>query len=237
MAKRSRSASRRKSTSRSAKKGNGSLLPWLAAGAVAAGGMWYYDHAGSSHSNPLKELAHQAEGVMKQGSSEKEGRSNTVASRQATTPLRETSPTLPKPPEAIPVAAVRPIIPSSAVSRPSEPEGSPTGRSSEGNASFGYCGQGEHINCVADGATFWYKGEKIVMSDIASPRIDAARCDAERKAGFAAKARLLQLLNAGRFNISQETSGRLVSRAGRSLGEALVSEGLARRPGSGSWCA
>lgn len=54
-------------------------------------------------------------------------------------------------------------------------------------AAFGCCGQEpEHVNCVADGSTFWYKGEKIVIADIVNPGIDNARCDGERRASFAA---------------------------------------------------
>jgi endonuclease YncB( thermonuclease family) len=110
---------------------------------------------------------------------------------------------------------------------------------------FGYCGQGEHINCVADGRTFWYKGEKIVIADITSPGIDAARCDDERKVAFAAKSRLLTLLNAGPFTMNaagkadQGAAPRVISRDGHSFGTQLINEGLARKPGAASaaWCA
>jgi endonuclease YncB( thermonuclease family) len=117
--------------------------------------------------------------------------------------------------------------------------------SETGSGAFGYCGQGEHINCVADGRTFWYKGEKIVIADILSPGIDAARCEDERKVAFAAKSRLLTLLNAGPFTMNaagkadQGAAPRVVSRDGRSFGTQLVNEGLARKPGTASaaWCA
>ena len=62
-------------------------------------------------------------------------------------------------------------------------------------------------------------------------------CEAERMKGEAAKASLLALLNAGTFSLStglrdEDKYGRklrTVTRAGRSLGDALVDEGLARR--------
>ncbi len=92
------------------------------------------------------------------------------------------------------------------------------------------------MNCVVDGDTFWFEGEKIRIADIDTPELSPPRCEAERIKGEAAKARLLALLNAGKFSLSagwrdEDKYGRklrIVTRAGRSLGATLVDEGLAR---------
>nr|WP_180941962.1 thermonuclease family protein [Sinorhizobium mexicanum] len=111
----------------------------------------------------------------------------------------------------------------------------PTGHSS--SAAFSFCGADRHVNCVVDGDTFWFKGQKIRIADIDTPELSPPRCEAERIKGEAAKARLLALLNAGEFSLSaglrdEDKYGRklrTVTRAGRSLGATLIDEGLARR--------
>ncbi|ACM39480.1 MULTISPECIES: thermonuclease family protein [Rhizobium/Agrobacterium group] len=108
------------------------------------------------------------------------------------------------------------------------------------SAPFSICGEGRRMNCVVDGDTFWFKGEKIRIADIDTPELSPARCTAERVKGEAAKARILALLNAGPFSMStglrdEDRYGRklrTVSRKGQSFGEIFVGEGLARR----SWC-
>lgn len=114
-------------------------------------------------------------------------------------------------------------------------------------ASFSYCGGGAaRISCVVDGDTFWFRGEKIRIADIDAPELSPPRCAHEARLGEAAKQRLLRLLNEGAFSLSagfrdEDPYGRklrTVSRNGTSLGEILVSEGLAR-PWTGSrrsWC-
>lgn len=105
------------------------------------------------------------------------------------------------------------------------------------SAAFLICGVDRHVNCVVDGDTFWFRGEKIRIADIDTPELSPPRCEAERMKGEAAKASLLALLNAGTFSLStglrdEDKYGRklrTVTRAGRSLGDALVDEGLARR--------
>ncbi len=93
------------------------------------------------------------------------------------------------------------------------------------------------MNCIVDGDTFWFEGEKIRIADIDTPELSPPRCEAERIKGEAAKVRLLALLNAGKFSLSaglrdEDKYGRklrTVTRAGHSLGDTLVNEGLARR--------
>ncbi|WP_207911670.1 thermonuclease family protein [Rhizobium sp. BK068] len=105
------------------------------------------------------------------------------------------------------------------------------------SAAFLICGADRHVNCVVDGDTFWFQGEKIRVADIDTPELSPPRCEAERIRGEAAKARLLALLNSGKFSLSagsrdEDKYGRklrTVTRSGRSLGDNLIAEGLARR--------
>ncbi|MCW3838211.1 thermonuclease family protein [Sphingomonas canadensis] len=106
-------------------------------------------------------------------------------------------------------------------------------------ARFGFCGAGGGTNCVVDGDTFWLKGEKIRIADIDTPETHPPRCAREARLGAAATQRLHALLNAGGFTLTAAGDGRdadrygrklrVVTRGGRSLGDALVAEGLARR--------
>jgi endonuclease YncB( thermonuclease family) len=103
-------------------------------------------------------------------------------------------------------------------------------------ASFTMCGSGSRHDCVVDGDTFWTGGIKIRIADIDAPETHPPRCASEAQLGEAATQRLLALLNEGPFTLA--TAGRdedrygrklrIVERNGRSLGAALVSEGLAR---------
>lgn len=91
--------------------------------------------------------------------------------------------------------------------------------------------------CVVDGDTFWLHGQKIRIADIDTPEVSQPRCAAEKALGNRATDRLINLLNQGPFEMTpfgdrgEDQYGRklmLVVRAGRSLGDQLVSEGLAR---------
>lgn len=104
------------------------------------------------------------------------------------------------------------------------------------SATFSLCTNAPRINCVVDGDTFWLRGEKIRIADIDTPEISPARCAREGRLGEAAKHRLLDLLNAGAFSLtkgSRDTDRhgrklRTVLRKGSSIGNILISEGLAR---------
>lgn len=103
------------------------------------------------------------------------------------------------------------------------------------------------VNCVVDGDTFWFRGGKIRIADIDAPEIFSPRCDDERSVGEASRDRLLELLNGGSFTLAPDWRDtdrfgrtlRTVTRHGRSLGEMLVEEGLARRWNGPrrDWCA
>ncbi len=104
------------------------------------------------------------------------------------------------------------------------------------------------VNCVIDGDTIWFHGEKIRIADINAPETHDPHCAYEADLGRRATGRMIQLLNAGPFEIvtagsrDEDVYGRklrLVERNGISLGMVLVNEGLAeswqgyRR----NWCA
>ena len=108
------------------------------------------------------------------------------------------------------------------------------------------CKSGRGSSCVIDGDTFRLDGQSIRIADIDTPETRDYGCAAEKALGGRATARMQQLLNAGPFELQpyqrdQDQYGRklrIVSRDGRSLGQTLVSEGLAR-PWDGArhpWC-
>ena len=100
---------------------------------------------------------------------------------------------------------------------------------------------------MASGDSFWFRQGRLVLADVVAPATENAKCQQEREKGFAAKVRLRDLLNAGRFELSElkgqnvsatSPTMRVVTRDGRSLGAMLVAEGLAQ-PRFGkrqSWC-
>ena len=122
----------------------------------------------------------------------------------------------------------------------------PVAMANSASASFGLCHSGGGTNCVVDGDTFWFRGEKIRIADIDAPETHPSRCAAEASKGAAATRRLQALLNAGPFgleSIDRDTDRygrklRLVTRGGESLGGTLVGEGLARWYDGGRqpWC-
>ena len=113
-------------------------------------------------------------------------------------------------------------------------------------ASFAVCSGPERFNCVVDGDTFWYGGEKIRIAGLNAPEVSAPECAREAALGEKATGRLTELLNAGPFTLEpadQETDRygrtlRRVTRAGVSLGATLEAEGLAveGRRYRGGWC-
>lgn len=104
------------------------------------------------------------------------------------------------------------------------------------SARFGFCHSGGGTNCVVDGDTFWFEGEKVRVMDIDAPETHPPRCPEEAALGARATQRLQALMNAGPFSLEsgdRETdrygrSLRVVTRGGQSIGEMLVAEGLAR---------
>ena len=113
------------------------------------------------------------------------------------------------------------------------------------NQSYGFC-DGAGWNCVVDGDTFRHNGEKIRIADIDAPEVRDFKCVSEKQLGDRATERLRVLLSSGPFELAsidrdEDVYGRklrVVMRDGRSLGQQLVDEGLARRwtGARRSWC-
>ena len=113
-------------------------------------------------------------------------------------------------------------------------------------ARFTTCNGPVRDNCVIDGDTFWYAGEKIRVADINTPEVSDPQCAREAQLGERASARLLALLNQGAFTLEsvdrdRDPYGRLlrtVTREGVSVGAVLVREGLAEewQGTRGGWC-
>jgi endonuclease YncB( thermonuclease family) len=90
---------------------------------------------------------------------------------------------------------------------------------------------------VIDGDTFAYHGVRVRVADIDTPEV-RGRCAFETRLAAMATARMRALLNEGAFELRPLASGRdedrygrklrIVTRNGRSLGDQLVAEGLAR---------
>lgn len=233
MAKTATRGRRRKSSAKSRRGGQGGPLAWLFVGAVAVGGIALYDNWKSVRPMLASRVPDASVITAAIKPDVPKATVGNNASRQQTASQSQRV----LPPAAVPVPAAQPVKLASAAGSPAFSENA--------SGAFGYCGQGQHVNCVGDGGTFWYKGEKILIADVVIPDVGAARCADERRAGFAAKSRLLKLLNAGPFvmNAAGKAGGagapRVISRNGLSFGSQLMAEGLARKPAAspGGWCA
>lgn len=113
-------------------------------------------------------------------------------------------------------------------------------------AAFSLCFVGGGYNCVVDGDTIWLRGYKIRVADIDAPETHDPRCQSEKELGDRATLRLQQLLDSGPVTLQSidrdhDVYGRelrVVLVDGRSVGDTLVREGLARRYAGGRrpWC-
>lgn len=114
----------------------------------------------------------------------------------------------------------------------------PSGRdpATMSNGTFAKCAT-VRVTCVVDGDTFWLSGKKIRIADIDTPEISQPKCDYEYQLGMKATRRLIELLNQGAFDLREggdrpvDMYGRellIVVRDGKSVGQQLVNEGLAR---------
>lgn len=112
--------------------------------------------------------------------------------------------------------------------------------------SFRYCFVGGGYDCVVDGDTIWLKAVKIRIADIDAPETHDPRCASEEELGERATRRLHDLLESGPITLKpidrdEDVYGRklrIVLVNGKSVGDTLVSEGLARYYGHGRrpWC-
>ncbi|MEM5516613.1 thermonuclease family protein [Henriciella sp. AS95] len=112
---------------------------------------------------------------------------------------------------------------------------------------FSTCSGNVRLNCVVDGDTIWAHGDKIRLADIDAPEVFSPDCPSEKELGQKATIRLAALLNQGQVELRTSGSrdrdkyGRLLRVAtvdGRSVGQILISEGLAYRWGNHQqgWC-
>lgn len=113
-------------------------------------------------------------------------------------------------------------------------------------ARFARCGSGRWETCIIDGDTFVLNRQRIRIADIDTPEMKG-RCPSEIRLAHAATDRMAALLSAGPFALERlgdrdtDRYGRqlrVVTRDGRSLGDQLVAEGLARTWGGRRepWC-
>jgi micrococcal nuclease len=111
----------------------------------------------------------------------------------------------------------------------------------------GQCHWWSRGTCVIDGDTIRFNGEKIRLADIDTPEIFSPKCSNELELGEKAKRRLLELINVGAIEVrsagprDSDQYGRklrILAQNGRSIGDTLVAEGLARRWDGArrSWC-
>ncbi len=221
----SRSPKPKRRTRRSSKKpsAQGRIWPWYLAAVLVVGGISIYDNR--QRLGTWSETIRPVEVVKQEQRRKPEAHVRTA--------------TLAKP-----VALVKPsyAVPSLPVpdDRPVETASIPTGPAGK----FFYCSPSRADNCVVDGDTFVFKGEKIRIADIEAPKARQARCDAERLLAHDAKERLRVLLSAGDFTLaaSSEEDGnavrgtpRRVMRNGRSLGEQMAVEGVVQKRDGKRW--
>lgn len=239
---------RKRSTTRK-KSSNGGLWPWVVALVLVAGAIAAYENREKLPQVIAAYLPTSAKSPSGKPPENVSGGAATSRPKAEPVPAKPAKPVDkhnngPVPPA--PVGSVA-VAPGAAVPVPSGRPGdaSPDGKGFAGK--FYFCGTSGLDNCVVSGDSFWFRKGRIVLADVVAPATEDAKCQQERDKGFAAKVRLRDLLNAGRFEFSQlkgqnvPTTGpamRVVTRDGRSLGATLVAEGLAR-PRFGrqqSWC-
>lgn len=101
---------------------------------------------------------------------------------------------------------------------------------------FARCVDAVRTHCVVDGDTLWHSGVKVRIADIDTPEVSEPKCASEKALGERATARLIELINAGPFELrawqgrDEDKYGRklrVLVRNGMSIGDVLVSEGLA----------
>lgn len=114
---------------------------------------------------------------------------------------------------------------------------SPTRTQASDFQPYSLCSGAVGTHCVVDGDTLWHKGTKVRVADIDTPEVGDPKCSSEAALGARATRRLLELVNAGPVEFQawpgrdEDRYGRklrVLIRDGRSLGDILVKEGLAR---------
>ncbi|MGG6895457.1 MULTISPECIES: hypothetical protein [Rhizobium] len=223
-------------------KAGSSIWLWGFVGLATVAGLYAYQHRKEmpsmlAHAGAVAGMPHMAQEAPVPAAKPKARPAAVIPEPRATSALPVPPASIPAVPAAIPVA-----LP---ITKPSIDRPIPGLRAQAGGR-FVLCSAGSGTNCVVDGNTFWQDGIRIQLADIDVPGMEAARCPGERQKAMAAKLRLQAILNDGTFVLSgsnrrdDQNGGklRIAMRAGRSIGDQMVSEGLARRwtGQASSWC-
>ena len=109
---------------------------------------------------------------------------------------------------------------------------------------FGHCYNQGGPNCVVDGDTIYFAGEKVEIAGMDAPEIRGAHCEEESTRGIQSAVRLVQLLDSGKVTVGgpmRDLDGqvrRTVEVDGRSVAQRMIDAGVARDLASASvgWC-
>ena len=114
---------------------------------------------------------------------------------------------------------------------PTQSPASPPDTMAPTSTKFSICGGFHYDNCVVDGDTFHFEGEKIRVVGIDTPETHPPRCESEAALGEQATKRLQEILNEGPFQLvasadrDRDRYGRLlraVMRNGERVTDRLV---------------
>ena len=238
MARAARKKTQKRRTSR--KQAKGGMWSWYLAGLLTVATVVAYEHR--AQIVPMADAFYTAS-VKRQEPAPKR-HDNRSTEKRTTSPLAEPRVAksvlarVPLPPEGLTQQAALPSAMPAPGMRPVEVAAYNPGGGKAGK--FYFCTESLE-NCVVDGGTFWYGRRKIEIADIRAPKIKQARCESERKLGSLAKKRLWEILNSGDVELAAASSGqgaRVTVGQGRSIGDMLVAEGLARRQADAKhgWC-
>ena len=239
MARAAAKKTRKRRTSR--KQAKGGMWHWYLAGLLTVGSVVAYDHR--AQIMPMADafytasVTEQRPAVKERDRRQSEKTAKQPPVRSAATNSALGRPALP--PEGLTQQASLPSSMPTPGMRPAEAVGGEPGAAGKAGK-FYFCTETLE-NCVVDGGTFWYGRQQVRIADIRAPKIKQARCDNERKLGSLAKKRLWEILNSGTVELAAATTGqgaRVPVGQGRSIGDMLVAEGLARRQADGKdgWC-
>lgn len=181
-----------------------------------------------------------------------EPRSRAPAARRPDRSIETSALPVPRPPKPVPDARretkLLPVVvrPPTGIAPKVDVPGRPDRTTHLAGLTFPMCGEGGGRNCVVDGDTFVLNGKAVRVADIDTPEAGNPKCRREAELAARATRRLRELLNAGPLDLvaqprDEDIYGRklrTVMRDGRSIGDTLIAEGLARRwtASKKSWC-
>ena len=101
-------------------------------------------------------------------------------------------------------------------------------------SAMGLCGSGPRSNCVVDGDTFWWRGEKIRIVELDAPEIGEPACAAELEIGLRSRDELLSLINVGTVRFERfglDVYGRTLASItvnGQDVAHTMIEAGVAQ---------